>query len=302
MGLVVGRNLHLNTPVPDPVAAFPLQRVTDLRSFSRRNEAARRRLDRRVDRWRERFPVDADPVDLGDVISFLGEKTALEVFLPSDSVWWTDRTAAFAEAPPEARLPDEGEAVERARAMIDELEVGHEGLEVAAVTATRAALSRSPDDRAELVATGVTVTLGYALDGVPVVGPGARIRISFGGGGEPTEFARFWRHPSADRQVRLIHPYQAIERLANDERFADLSDSDLEVTLDGFRLAHFAAGPSVFQRFLIPVYEVRGRVEGGELENDVFLFFLTAVDADGATLKRNGATATPTYRTSFGGL
>jgi hypothetical protein len=66
-------------------------------------------------------------------------------------------------------------------------------------------------------------------------------------------------------------------------RFAELARHHFSP--HGRRTALYAAGPSAFQRFLVPVYEARGRVRGGLIEDDVFNVYVVAVEAERTDLK-----------------
>lgn len=303
MTLIIDRNLTL-PDLPEVPDSLPMYRVTRTRSLSRGDAEVRRQIERKVERWSGVFPVDAERADLGDRILYLDDDAALEVFVPSDSVWWSDRTTAFAERPPEDPLPEPDEAAELAKRLVEELDVAGDELRLRDVSPVNAGSSASPKDDAgrEPVATGVTVSFGYALGDLPVVGPGARIRVSYTGGGKLAEFARFWREPELAGEVRTVHPLRAVDRFASDGRFADVDKGGLSVEVDDFRLALYAAGPSAFQRFLVPVYEVRGRVRGGELEQDVFDVYVAAVDIGEADLKRSMVRDRPVFRPVFTGF
>ena len=281
-------------------ATMTVYRTEGPRTFARDDRDVRDLVAKRVRRWTEAFPTDAEARDLGDRVLLIDDRQALEVFVPTESMWWSNRATAFAEQPPSEPLPEPETAEAEALAAIGRLGASGADWTVARVGTVNAGMSRSPDDPGELVATMVTVVLGLTYDGLPAVGPGARTRVSFGGGGELAEFAQFWRDVRAALDVTPLGPEQALERLAADARFSGVFEAGLTVVVDGFRLAHFAAGPSVSQRYLVPVYEAGGYVEGSEAEDDRFNLFVPAVDADPADLKTMMVRDRPGVRAVFG--
>src|SRR5918994_1324756 len=170
------------------LAAVPptmtVYRTEGPRTFARGDRDVRDLVAKRVRRWTEAFPTDAEPRDLGDRVLLIDDRQALEVFVPTESMWWSNRATAFAEQPPSEPLPGPEAAAAEALAAIGRLDASGADWTVARVGTVNAGMSRSPDYPGELVATMVTVVLGLIYDGLPVVGPGARTRVSFGGGGE----------------------------------------------------------------------------------------------------------------------
>ncbi|GAA1756456.1 hypothetical protein [Agromyces humatus] len=301
MSLTIGKDLRVPEP-PSIPESVPVLRVTHTRSLSRRAEDFQRELEERVERWTNAFPVDGERRELGDRILYLNDRASLEVFVPSESIWWSDRTTAFAETPPSDPLPSPGEAEELARRLLRELDVQEDAVRPRGVSTVNAATVGSPEERGELTPTAVTVTFGYALADLPVVGPGARIRATYSGGGQLAEFARFWRRPEETGSIRLIDPAQAVQRLADDPRFAGVPNSGMIVEVQEFALAFYAAGPAAFQRYLVPVYRARGEVLGSQVEGDVFDVYITAVDLDPVELKDRAVRDRPVYRRVFTGF
>jgi hypothetical protein len=80
-------------------------------------------------------------------------------------------------------------------------------------------------------------------------------------------------------------------------RFAELARHHFSP--HGRRTALYAAGPSAFQRFLVPVYEARGRVRGGLIEDDVFNVYVVAVEAERTDLKRSMVRDCAVFRPVF---
>jgi hypothetical protein len=299
-------SFQIEIEVRPPDDSVPALRTLDARPLARADRESWAAVDARLARWREIFGADGDVVDLGDRFLLLSERTSLEVFAPTESVWWSDRALAFAESPFGEGVLDSNRAADLARSYLErfgtpdwlpapEWVLRH-------VTTSSSARSRSPDDTGELVPTMVTATFGLDLGGFPVLGPGGRTRVSFADGDQLAEFAQFWRPVRIVDSVVPIHPMQAIERLASDARFAEAREAGLTVVLEAMQLGHYDGGPAVAQRYLIPVYEMRGRVTGGECEADTFDLFVPAVDIDSPMIKGLTIRNRATRRNVFGSL
>ncbi|XVU29549.1 hypothetical protein ACQPZJ_21470 [Actinoplanes sp. CA-054009] len=276
---------------PGPVTVYRAEGETSSRQL-------RDDLMRRAERWREHFGLRAEPADLGERIVYLSETAALEVYLASDSVWWTDRTRAYQEITSD-RVPGDEQAVELARRFVagtfeprSELRTAHVGEQVAS-------FSDGPDTEARSQRVGVAVTLRPTLDELEVFGPGAKVRIAFSDSEEPSDVAYFSRPVQPDGQVDVIHPYQAVERLTRDRRFTGVLEAGMELRIRRLELGYYSAGPSMSQRYLVPVYLAAGQVEGSELDADVFRLYLPAVDLSAKDMKELGVRANPAVVTSF---
>ena len=195
----------------------------------------RQGLLRRWERWREVFSIDGEATDLGDRIAFLGESTALEVYLASESVWWTDRTKAYREDPGEGGVPDDDQAVHLARRFIETTFAPAVDLTDVVVGEQVASVSTSPDAEPRSQRVAVAVTLRPVVSGRPVFGPGAKVRVSFADGAEPSDVAYFSRSLEPDGEAETLHPYQALERLRRDRRFTDVIAAGMELHVRRFQ-------------------------------------------------------------------
>ena len=292
----IPKQLHIDAEIAERPGPIGIYRTANGRISS---AELRQDLLRRWERWREVFPVDGEPADLGDRLAFLGQSAALEVYLASESVWWTDRVKAYREEPGEGGVPGDDQAVRLARRFIETTFEPALDLRDVAVGEQVASVSTSPDAEPQSQRVAVTVTLRPVLSDRPVFGPGAKVRVSFADGAEPSDVAYFSRPVEPDGEAEPLHPYQALERLRDDRRFADVLAAGLELHVRRFQLGYYAAPPNMFQRYLIPVYRTEGVVEGSELDADVFRLYLPAVDMDARSMKEISVRANPTVLSSF---
>jgi hypothetical protein len=68
----------------------------------------------------------------------------------------------------------------------------------------------------------------------------------------------FWREPSENRYIRINHPVEALEAFRDSSEFAQLNGEQAQISLDQMRFGYYALPPFDFQRFLIPVYQLKG--------------------------------------------
>jgi hypothetical protein len=132
---------------------------------------------------------------------------------------------------------------------------------------------------------GLQVNYRYMLDGLPLVGPGAKAQITVGRDGEVAQAYRFGRAVQRPEPVRAIAPERAFERFANSAMFARLSRA-ARVHVDSMRLGLLCLPPTEVQSVLVPAYVLRGTISTELLPRDGFLSYVAAVDFESATAKR----------------
>src|SRR4029453_4810931 len=131
---------------------------------------------------------------------------------------------------------------------------------------------KQPDERP----LAVHVNYCYALEGLPVLGPGAKIQVTFAGGKKPAEMYAFWRSPRADTEIDLLPAGEAMELLRRDPQFEELGD-DAHVDYTNPRLGYYALPPRETQGALIPVYAFDGIASTKELRRYEFTRYVVAV-------------------------
>jgi len=133
------------------------------------------------------------------------------------------------------------------------------------------------------------VNYRFSLDGLPVLGPGAKIQVTYGDRGKVVEFYKFWRLPKAERELDLLPPEAALELLRRDPAFADLREGEARVVFHRARLAHYALPPRESQGCLIPVYAFDGTVSTAQLERYDFVRYVVGVRFTAEDAKQVGA-------------
>jgi hypothetical protein len=290
------KRIHVDVDLVDPPERVDVYR-TARRGLS--SDDQRQELQRRWEHWRGVFAVDGEPDNLGDRLVVLSASTSLEVYLASDSVWWTDRSRAYRETPEDDGVPEDLEAVRLAETYIAETFQPALDLSTVSVGEQVAATSQGPRDAPRSDRLGVAVTLRPTLSDRPIFGPGAKVRVLFTDSSRPADVAYFSRQVEHEGEVEAVHPYQALERLIGDRRFAEALAAGLEFHVRRFEFGYYSAPPDMFQQFLVPVYLAEGDLERSQLDADVFRLYVPAVDIDARSMKALGVRANPTVRSTF---
>lgn len=293
------KSVLVDIDIPEPPPTLPLFRTSERR---RSSVDLREDMLARWDRWRDAFKMDGEPMELGDRIAILSDRASLEVYLASESVWWTDRSAAYRELSGDIPIPDGKDAVDLARRYIDAMLSPQTDVTLAAVGDQVGAVSTGPDDKPQTARTAVSVTWRPVVAERTVFGPGAKLRLSYAGGEEPSDVVFFQRNLHEAGEVEPVHPMQALDRLSRDRRFVAVLRAGLTMRLQRLELGYYSAAPNIAQSYLIPVYLAEGQIEGSELDADVFRLYVPAVDIDDATMKDHGIRATPLVANTFTSL
>jgi hypothetical protein len=247
--------------------------------------------DAKIAKLAEAHGMRAKPEDAGSRIVIRDRRATLELFRASDSIRWSTLENGEAEFVPNGggpTLPDDDAAVKLAGAFLRERGVSTKGAKVDSITQTTYARMtrrmKQPDERP----LAVHVNYRYELEGLPVLGPGAKIQVTFVGGKKPAEMYAFWRSPRADTEIDLLPAGEAMELLRRDPQFEELGD-DAHVDYTNPRLGYYALPPRETQGALIPVYAFDGIASTKELRRYEFTRYVVAVRYTPEEAKQVGA-------------
>jgi hypothetical protein len=237
-----------------------------------------------------RFGLGAEPDDRGAYLLFRDESATLELFAASDSLRfsrWPSRTDEGLDGP--GPLDSEA-AAERAADLLEEHGLADRSARMTSVTALEVARADRDEHKRghdpELRAVAAQVNYAFELDGLPVVGAGAKIQVTLGGEGELWECLRFWRQADPVETLPLIGAAEAFERLQRDPAYAALDGDAASVTFDEVRLGYLALPPREIQGYLLPVYICRGTASTRELPRWDHTRYVVAVDLPPSEAKR----------------
>jgi hypothetical protein len=247
--------------------------------------------DAKIAKLAEAHGMKAKPEDAGSRIVIRDRRATLELFRASDSIRWSTLENGEAEFVPNGggpTLPDDDAAVKLAGAFLRERGISTKGAKVDSITQTTYARMtrrmKQPDERP----LAVHVNYRYELEGLPVLGPGAKIQVTFAGGKKPAEMYAFWRSPRADTEIDLLPAGEAMELLRRDPQFEELGD-DAHVDYTNPRLGYYALPPRETQGALIPIYAFDGIASTKELRRYEFTRYVVAVRYTPEEAKQVGA-------------
>ena len=186
------------------------------------------------------------------------------------------------------KLPDEATARKAAATFLRERKVQTKGAAVDSITHAMLARATRKSRKVEEQPVAVHVNYRYELDGLPVLGPGAKIQVTFVDSKAPAEMYKFWRAPKADGELRLLPPQAIFEMLRRDSDFAELGD-DARVVYRNPRLGYYALPPRESQGALIPVYAFDGTLSTRAFERYDFTRYVVAAKYSPEDAKQVGA-------------
>jgi hypothetical protein len=265
---------------------FPTVQIDRREMVMFQTPAPRRRTLEEVAERARAFGVEGQPEDHGTTLVVRDRAAAFELFAPSDSLRFTRWTGLDREPEGDLAVGDPETAIERARDVIEKYGLAGDGAQPSSVTHVKLSRMDGPDARPETRAVAVQVNFRFELDGLPVLGPGAKAQVTFGPDESLLECYHFWRRPREARQLAVLEPEEAIERLRRDPAYAQLPDRRARVVFDDVRLGYLGLPPRELQGYLFPVYAFRGTVSTPELERYDHTRYVVAVDIQPEQIKR----------------
>lgn len=249
----------------------------------------------RLTHLQDAFRIRGQMEDQGTEVVMRVGSQQLRVFRSSQSFRWVDENLACSEKI-STTLPHDEEAVEIAQAHLKRLGLTTDNAKVTGVDRMSVAVS-DPDGSGirEAGASEVQVLFGFWLDDLPVLGPGAKIKVSLVANGEVSSVLWFWREPIVDEaapRLSVLPVERALERLARSYGNA-AANTETRVNLRNVRLGHYALPPFEAQKFLIPVYEATGTEETRLLGSREIVSYVPAVRLSDRQVKEMGMVPEP---------
>jgi hypothetical protein len=133
---------------------------------------------------------------------------------------------------------------------------------------------------------GLQFSYRFALDKLPLIGPGAKAQVTVGRDGEIGQAYRFWREVKRSGTRNAVTPDKAFDRFAASALFTTLPKT-ARVTVTTAELGLLCLPPSETQGVLVPAYVLRGEVTTETLPNAPFVHYVAAADLDEVDAKRH---------------
>jgi len=178
----------------------------------------------------------------------------IEVFRASASWRWT-RLSAEAE-PPAAAATVPVDAVTKANAFLAARALLDPRAKSVGVSYTEVTLAE-PEGGAKSFPIETHVDYRFSWNGLPVFGPGAKMRVTFGHDGEVARIYKFWRDPGGEPagagERRPVQGRRHVrKRLRRDAMFARLRRR-VRIRIHSAQLGYYAAPPREVLAALLPV-------------------------------------------------
>jgi hypothetical protein len=154
------------------------------------------------------------------------------------------------------------------------------------VTSLDVMTSAGPGGEPERRVAALQVNFRYAIDGLPLLGPGAKTQISVGPDARVRQAYRFWRDIKVESTLPGIPPDRAFARFAGAPHVAGLDES-VTLTVSSAQVGLLCLAPTEVQSVLIPVYALRGEATSGAAAPRPFLTYVAAAEIDSAYAKVN---------------
>lgn len=225
----------------------------------------------------DRFGVKGKVEDAGARFIVRDERSTMEFFVATGSVRWSAHLSHRREAESQPKLPDERQAVDRALTRLREVDLAHSAASLHSVTDVEFSFQRAGEREDTTWPIARQVNLRFEVAGLPFFGPGAKMQVAIGDGGNPVEILRFWREVDVAEEVMTISPDHVIDILRRDETFAQLHPGEASVRFHDCRIGFYALPPREVQHFLVPVFALSGTVATPALPRYDFMRYVPAV-------------------------
>lgn len=233
----------------------------------------------------ERFDLKGDVADTGLWWVCRNDRQMLEVYQASHSLR-IERLDKDGEGRGVAQdSPDRERALAMAERVMRMIGDDYAKPKVHSITEleVRRAVRGHSDEERQVV--GLQVNYRYSLDGMPLVGPGAKAQVTVGGDGEMMQAYRFARAVERIQSRAAVPAQEALRRFAATDLFAQL-DAKSKVSITSLELGLLSLPPTEVQSVLVPVYVIKGRISTRMLPQYDFVRYVAATDMDDADIKR----------------
>jgi hypothetical protein len=158
------------------------------------------------------------------------------------------------------QIPSDDAAVERANQFVKDLRDLHPSEPLSPKLSRLEAMTQAPGGpRGSIRTVAVHVNYRFALDGLPLLGPGAKAQVTIGRSGDIEQAYLFWRQSKHTGEKWTTRPAAAaLAALAESPYLAPVIRTG-EVEVLRIQLGWLSLPPTFVQDTFFPVYEIRGR-------------------------------------------
>lgn len=199
------------------------------------------------------------------VLGMVEGAKALNVYTVSGAIWYADTAKLFKSVKKEPKLPSDAEAMEIAETFLSSRGLLPSDAVVSNVVADeQGEINTSTKEVSNVIKTDLQVIFDRKIDGVPVNGPGSKLKVYIGNDGEVIGFYKAWRALEPYGKCKIKTPEEAFEDLkAGKCRFAGSIGFDKAI-VNEILLAYYIEAADKEQDFVEPVYVFKGELLFGE--------------------------------------
>lgn len=279
--------------LPDAPAKVTMFLATEFASLSSRDSAYQNALAKRTSQATKLFELKGEPEDQGERLVIRDGSRTLQIYRATDSLWWANHELAHSEGVRgSVKLPSEADAKKIARRELERTKLDVADAKVSSIAFTEVATA-GRDFKPKVTRTAVDVNYTFSLAELPVFGPGAKIKVSIGDGGQVAQLIYFWRRPKRKGTMPTIPPAEALERFQRDPAFFRLRDTKAQIEIRKIEFGYYAMSPTDFQRFYVPVYAVDATVRTPEFPQYDLRRYVVAVNLTPESAKAMDAVPNP---------
>lgn len=191
------------------------------------------------------------------------KKLKLRIY-PEGSITYHDFSKLWTLPKTALNLPGKEDAIDIATDYLTKKGLLPEDAHVKTVVSDQ--LSRKDTSTGEIIEkidTNLQVIFGRELNGVPVIGPGSKLKVYIGDGGEAIGVHKVWRKLEASGTTEIKSSKSAFEGLKQGN-WGSLPPGYDTVTINKVYLAYYEEGPGVEQDYLEPVWVFEGHASNGD--------------------------------------
>jgi hypothetical protein len=212
-------------------------------------------------RFAKRLGVDAPAKEFEPWWVWRKDGACVEIYRATHSVRVT--RAAFdreGTATGPEQIPSDDTAVELANKFVEGLRDIHRSEPLSPKLSRLETITQAPGGpRGSIRTVAVQVNYRFALDGLPLLGPGAKAQVTIGRSGDMEQAYLFWRQAERTGEQWTTRPAAAaLAALAESPFLAPvIRTGNVEVLR--IQLGWLTLPPTIVQDTFFPVYEIRGR-------------------------------------------
>ena len=235
--------------------------------------------DWQEDTYREylRNPKGVDFQETKSTLVYRNDQERLELYHASSSVWWTDLAWENEDLHQIAEIPGEQHCLNAAEEVISSMGLGSELLSFESLDFETVQIFNPEKKEFKKAVAAINVNYRYTIDGLPVFGPGAKVKVTLDEDLKPVEWFQFWLEIELIEKREFIGKDAALELVQRSTMIRQIRVIKKEYELFSPKLGYYASPPRSGQRFLYPVYRICGQVLDSKKIDQPILEYVPAV-------------------------